>query len=156
MKKISGATFYFKVLFPTIWVGGLLVIFGMILFGPKPEDAGPLDTIVPLMMMGFMMVVGLVSFKKLLWSCVDQVHDAGDSFVFRKGGIEQRVALIDVVNISYSVGSPSRATIRIRHAGSLGKDLSFFLPARMNPMAKAPLLDDLIDRVDAAKLRHRS
>jgi hypothetical protein len=147
MKKISGSTFYFKKLFPSIWFGFLaFFIITAALSGAMAESF--MFVVVP----AFMLVFGFLFFKKLLWDLADEVYDEGDSLLFRKGGKEQRVYLKDIINISHTqMQSPEKVVLHLREEGAIGKELAFNPPMRFNMFAKNPIVNDLIDRVDRAK-----
>ncbi|WP_445426063.1 hypothetical protein [Alishewanella sp. HL-SH06] len=147
MKKISGSTFYFKKLFPTIWFGFLaFFIITAVLSGATAESF--MFIVVP----AFMVVFGFLFFKKLLWDLADEVYDEGDSLLFRKGVKEQRVFLKDIINISHTpMQSPEKVVLHLREEGAIGKELAFNPPMRFNKFAKNPIVNDLIDRVDRAK-----
>ena len=147
VNKISGSTFYFRRVFPTIWFGflGLFIIIA-IASGAVEKDL--ISLIAPLMMMVF----GYFLFKKMVWDLADEVIDAGELLIFRKGGKEQRVNFRDIINISYAqMSSPERVVIHTRVEGPLGKELAFSLPMRFNPFAKNPLVNELIYRMDRVK-----
>ena len=98
--------------------------------------------------------MGYGLFKKLVWDLADEVFDAGDRLIFRKGGLEQTVRLEEITNIDYAqFHSPERITIHVRSPGLLGKELVFNPPMRSNPFSKCPLVADLIDRVDRTRRR---
>src|SRR5262245_38022862 len=146
MTKISGSTFYFKKVFPAIWFGFLA--FFLVTAVPAAGGEAPLFLIVPVVMAIF----GYVLFKKLVWDLADEVLDAGDRLVFRKGGQEQVVRLEDVINISHTpLHSPERITLHLRTPGPLGKELVFNPPLRKNPFSKCPLFYELMERVDKAR-----
>jgi hypothetical protein len=148
MTKISGSTFYFKKLFPAIWFGFLA--FFLLAAAPASGGESILFYIVPVAMAIF----GYGFFKRLVWDLADEVYDAGDRLVFRKGGQEQIVRLDEITNIAYShLHSPERITIHVRSPGLLGKELVFNPPMRSNPFSKCPLVSDLIERVDKARRR---
>jgi len=148
MTKISGSTFYFKKLFPAIWFGFLA--FFLVAAVPAAGGEAPFFVIVPVAMAIF----GYFLFKKLVWDLADEVYDAGDRLIFRKGGREQVVRLEEITNIDYAqFHSPERITIHVRSPGALGKELVFNPPLRGNPFSKCPLVSDLIERVDKARRR---
>ncbi|WP_308367665.1 MULTISPECIES: hypothetical protein [unclassified Microbulbifer] len=147
MKKISGSTFYFKKLFPSLWFGFLAIfLFTSLVSGAAKESL--LSLSVPIIMAIF----GVVLFKDLVWDLADEVFDEGDSLLFRKGGKEQRVYLNEVINVSYvKMSSPEKIVIQVRSNGAIGKELAFNPPIRLNPFSKNPIAEELIDRVDRAR-----
>jgi len=148
MVKISGSTFYFKILFPTFWFGFLgFFMLVPILSGGLIESFFH-SVIMPLVMATF----GFFIFKNLVWDLVDEVYDSGDSLLFRKGSKEQIVKLCEIINISDSQFTfPERITISLRNEGPLGKDLVFRPPLRYFTFTKNKLVRELIERVDKAK-----
>ena len=145
MTKISGSTFYFKKVFPSVWFG-FLGFF--LLVGASSGHAPPFFFIVPVVMAIF----GYTFFKKMLWNLADEVVDAGDHLIFRKGDKEQRVRLEDIINISYMhMSSPEIVTLHVRSPGPLGTELAFNLPARLRLFSKSPMVAKLIERVDRAR-----
>lgn len=147
MKKISGSTFYFKKLFPSVWFG-FLAFFVIAAAASGAMSESFLFAVVPI----FMAVFGFIFFKKLLWDLADEVYDNGDSLLFRKGNKEQRVFLKDIVNISYTqMQSPERVVIQVRENGEIGKELVFNPPIRFNVFSQNPIVSELINRADRAK-----
>jgi hypothetical protein len=96
---------------------------------------------------------GFLVMKKLVFDLVDEVWDAGTELLIRNKGREVRVPLTEIVNISYSPTNPQRqATLSLRQPTTLGREISFVPPPRWVPFARSPVIDDLIQRVDAARL----
>jgi len=144
MKKISGSTFYFKKLFPSIWFGflGFFVLIVLV------SGIG-IESIIFLAIPIVMAIFGYVLFKKMVWDLADEVYDEGDSLKFIKGNKEQRIALKDIKNINYThMASPERIVIQTRVEGSIGKELAFTPPFRFNMFSKSPIVAELIERVD--------
>jgi hypothetical protein len=101
-----------------------------------------------------MAVFGYFLFKKLIFDLVDEAWDAGDHLLFKNQGIEERIRLEDIMNVSYSVlTNPPRVTITLRTPSRLGKEITFSPPASLNPFKKSPIFNDLIQRVDNARPR---
>lgn len=147
MKKISGSTFYFKKLFPSVWFGILAFFLITSLFSGATSESF-MFLVVPV----FMAIFGFFFFKKLLWDLADEVYDEGESLLFRKGSKEQRVHLKDIINVSYAqMNSPERVVLQVRTDGEIGKELAFNPPMRFNPFSKNPIIVELIERVDRAK-----
>ena len=147
MKKISGSTFYFKKLFPTVWFG-FLVFFFFISLTSGASGASVMFLVVPVIMAVF----GYFFFQKMVWNLADEVYDYGDFLEFRQGQKTQRVSLNEIINIDYShMSSPERVVIHTRQAGAIGKELAFCLPMRIHLYSKSPLIKELIERVDAAR-----
>ena len=145
MNRISGSTAYFKVVFPIIWFG-FLAFF--ILGGIRAETFDLMFVLAPLAMALF----GAFIMKKLVWDLADEVYDCGSYLLFRTSGIEQKVLLSEVVNLSHSqFSSPKRITLHLRAPGTLGSELTFNPPMRLNPFSKSDLVSSLIHRIDKAR-----
>ena len=152
MKKISSAlTFFFKRVFPVLWFGLLALAFlvaATTLFSGKKIDVMSLAVPAILAVLGYFMM------KNMVFDLADEAWDAGDSIVVRNKGIEVRIPLADIINISYSVlTNPPRVTLRLREPSRLGKELSFSPLLCWFPFQKSPLVMDLISRVDEARRR---
>jgi hypothetical protein len=80
MRRISSkTTFWYKRVFPAIWVGFLLIFIGIAVSGAGSRgDLSSMAPFVigPLAMIGF----GFVFMKKLVFDLVDEVWDDGDDW----------------------------------------------------------------------------
>jgi hypothetical protein len=104
--------------------------------------------IMPAIMMGF----GYFVMQRLVFDLVDEVWDDGDTLVVKNRGQEQRIALTDVKNVSYSPWvNPPRVTLLLRRPTIFGHQVVFCAPLRFVPFASNSTIDDLIDRIDAAR-----
>lgn len=151
----SKQTFFVKRMFPILWLGivGLGVAMPF-LVPPKPKNlavhAPPpgIFMIVPAMMLG----IGVLLFRKLIWDLADEVEDFGDYLRVRRGSIEERVKLADVMNVSMSqFTNPKRITLRLRKPGAFGDEVAFIPQApvfRLNPFTRNAIAERLIRRVD--------
>ena len=148
MEKISGSAFYFKKMFPVVWFGFIAFFLALGVFSGAIEES-VMFLVVPVLLAVF----GFIFFRKLFWDLADEVYDEGNSLLFIKGGEEQRVLLEDIVNISYSqMSSPERVVLKVRTGGPIGRELAFLPPFRLIPFSKSPLITELIERVDHAKI----
>jgi hypothetical protein len=154
MRRISSRmTFFNKRVFPVIWFGFLILFVGVSLFsGAGRNAASPFPfLIVP----AIMIVFGYFIMKKLVFDLVDEVWDDGDSLVVKNRGEEQRVALSDIKNVSYSpFMNPPRVTLSLRQPTVFGDQITFGAPMRFVPFSTSPIINDLIDRVDLAREKH--
>ncbi len=146
MQRISSRwTFYFKRVFPVVWFGflGILCFVTLRSGAPFPFAIFPL----------IMAVFGYFLMKNLVFDLVDEVWDAGAELVVKNAGREERVRLTEIVNVSYTVmTSPQRVTLTLRQPASSGKkEVTFAAPAVWVPVAKSPIVEDLIWRIDAAR-----
>ncbi len=104
-------------------------------------------------------VFGYFVHRYFVGSLVDEVRDGGSFLLVRKGDLEQRIELRDIVNVSFqSFVNPPRVSLLLRTAGPLGKEVVFSpkLGFRINVFANAPLVDELIARIDAARTAGRN
>lgn len=151
MRRISSSwTFFYKRIFPAIWFGFLVVFLGISLFAGS-HSAAP--ALVPLLIGPvIMIVVGYFIMKKLVFDLVDEVWEDGDTLVVKNRGQEQRVALADIKNVSYSpFVNPPRVTLSMRRPTIFGDKITFGAPVRLVPFSTSPIINGLIDRVDAAR-----
>ncbi len=92
--------------------------------------------------------------RALIFDLVDEVWDAGDALVVRNRGAEDRIALSDIKNVSYSpMMSPPRVTLSLRRQSVFGSVVTFCAPLRFIPLTTSPIIDKLIERIDAARRR---
>ena len=143
-------TFFYKRVFPAIWFGFLILFVAV----PLVSSAGR-NTTLPLpffIMPAIMAVVGYFLMKKLVFVLVDEVWDDGDSLVIKNRGEEERIALSDVKNVSYSpFMNPPRVTLSLRRSTAFGNEITFNAPTRMVLFSKSPIIGNLIDRIDLAR-----
>jgi hypothetical protein len=149
----SKQTYFSKRVFPALWLGGV-ALFLVNAFLMATFRKGSMDLMfvaVPVVMLVF----GFFFFRKLLWDLADEVQDAGDYLLVRRGSIEQRVPLANIINVSVSqFSNPKRLTLRLRAPCQFGDEIAFIpkMPAfRLNPFARNAIGEDLIKRVDAAR-----
>lgn len=151
----SRQTFFVKRLFPILWLGMVgLGVAVPLLVPPQPKNpavhAPPpaIFMIVPAMMLG----IGVLLFRRLIWDLADEVEDFGDYLRVRRGSIEERVKLSDVMNVSMSqFTNPKRITLRLRKPGAFGDEIVFIPQApmfRLNPFTRNAIAERLIRRVD--------
>lgn len=150
MKKISSKTlFYSKTIFPIVWFGFLAYIF-IISIANRAYEQSPMYFIMP----GFMAVFGYFLMKKLVWDLVDEVYDCGDYLLIKNRGVEESVPFSNIMNVNASMNmNPPRITLRLVRPGTFGQEISFIPAASftLNPLAKNPLAEELIIRVDNAR-----
>lgn len=152
MKRISsGSTFVYKKVFPATWFIFLAGFLGMSLW----NGWGRVNPVV----VGMSVLMGVIAFfvaRHFLWNLADEVTDGGDHLRVRRGSVEERIALSDVLNVSVTVQQqPPRVALRLARPGKLGEEITF-LPAarfRWNPFARNEVAEDLIVRVDRARAK---
>jgi hypothetical protein len=150
VKRISsGSTFLFKRILPAFWFLFLAVFLGSSL-SIGWNRVNPMLIGGPLLMAAILFVVA----KRFLWNLADEVQDGGDHLRIRRGSVEERIALADILNVSVTVQQhPQRIALRLVRPGRLGDEITF-LPAtrfRWNPFARNEVAEDLIVRVDRAR-----
>ena len=149
----SKMTFFNKHVFPAIWFGFLAVFIGIALFSGAGRN--PASLLPVLIAPAIMIVFGYVIMKKLVFDLADEVWDDGDSLVVKNSGQEQRIALSDIKNVSYSpFVNPPRVTLSLRRPTVFGDEITFSAPLRLVPFSKSPVITDLIERVDQARSKH--
>src|SRR5215471_4181260 len=108
MRRISSRwTFVYKRIIPLVFFGILVVFVTFLLLGGQRTGQTPPwpALIIPVLVFAFIFYV----MKKLVFDMVDEVLDAGDALIVRNRGQEERVALSDIMNVSYSpLVSPPR------------------------------------------------
>jgi hypothetical protein len=152
-KRISSRNTYFlKRVFPILWVG-ILGLFVATAFSSAHNARPPLIIfIVPVLLFG----VGYFVMRRLVLDLADEVYDEGDTLRVRFGNDEERIALANIINVSYAgLTNPQRITLTLRAPGRFGREVTFSPPrAFFGPLFRTnPLVNELIERVDAARRR---
>lgn len=152
MKKISsGFTFFHKKIFPLFWFGFIAVFVANVWTLGKGLPKDPMFIAVPIIML----LIGFVILKKLVWDLMDEVYDGGDYLLVKNRGEEERIPLSNIMNVSASTfTNPPRVTLRLVRPGKFGEELTFSPVKKfsLSPFAKHPMIDDLIRRVDQARV----
>jgi hypothetical protein len=155
MRRISsGWTFFYKRVFPIVWCGFIVLFFGTSLYHVSWSDGAVLPfLIVPFLMLGF----GFYFMKKFVFDLVDEVwEDGGDALLVKNRDQQQRIDLADIKNVNYTaLSNPPRVTLSLRRPTIFGEQITFCAPVRLVPFATSPLINELIERVDAARERRR-
>jgi hypothetical protein len=148
----SRATAFYKRGFPVLWFGVLiaLIFLPLIVGFQTGQSAQPMFFVVPIAMMA----IGYYAFKRIIFTLVDQVYDLGDALLVRNGAEEERIALIDITNVGYSpMMNPPQVTLSLRQPSVFGAKVTFCAPIRFVAFGSSPMVDELIQRVDAARRR---
>jgi hypothetical protein len=147
----SRATFFAKRVLPILWFG-FVILFGDVGLANAARGKGD-DTLIVLIFAPILLVAGWLVMKRLFFVLADEVWDAGDALIARKGGREVRIPLVDIVNVNYShTSNPAHITLQLRNESPLGTEICFLPPGvRLNPYAPPPLAKQLIARIDAAR-----
>jgi len=151
MRRISSKwTFFYKSVFPIFWFGFIILFLVVALFVPMRSGQSP--PIPALIVPTIMFVVGFFLMKKFVFDLADEVWEDNDALIVKNRGQEQRIALRDIKNVSYSpMMSPPRGVLSLRRPTVFGGQIAFCAPVRFVPFATSPIIDDLIDRIDAAR-----
>jgi hypothetical protein len=113
---------------------------------------GPVSPIPALIVPTIMFVVGFFLMKKFVFDLADEVWEDNDVLIVKNRGQEQRIALRDIKNVSYSpMMSPPRVILSLRRPTVFGGQIAFCAAVRFVPFATSPIVDDLIDRIDTAR-----
>ena len=150
MRRISSRGFFFyKTILPPLWlaVGALLVFvassairagLAMFLFWPA-----------------IAWVLGCLLMRKLVLNPAAEVWDAGDALLVKKGNQEELILLSNIMNVAYSTfpNSSPLVTLMLRQACRFGKEVSFYPRGWYFPLAKGPIIDELIQRIDQQRRR---
>jgi len=150
MERISSQfTFFNKWLFPAVWFGFL----GFFMYDSLRDGAAQSDPMFLIIPLG-MAVFGFFLMRKLAWDLADSVDDCGSYLLVRRGRVVARIELANVMNVSASTfQNPPRVTLRLVKPSELGKEVSFSpkSPFSLNPFARSPVAEDLIERVHQAR-----
>jgi hypothetical protein len=150
MRRISSkATFFYKRVFPLFWFGFIAFFVLSDLFATRRT---PLELTPFLLVPVVMVVFGFVLFRRLVFDLVDEVWDDGDELIVKNAGIEERIALKDIINVGFStMTNPERVTLTLREPSRFGKEITFSPPRRLLTFARSPIINELIESVDAAR-----
>ena len=148
MVRISSkSTFYYKWIFPAVWFGFLaLMAVNVARSQFASGEFSPLVLLFPVMA-----VFGYFIMRALIFDLVDEVWDDGDALVVRHRGAEDRIALRDIKNVNYAMGSPPRVTLSLRKQSIFGSKVTFCAPLRFIPLTTSPIIDELIERIDTGR-----
>jgi hypothetical protein len=152
MRRISSKmTFFYKRVIPVVWFGFLILFIAIPLVSSRGQIPGQLLFLLVPIALG---VFGYFLLKRTIFNLVDEVWDDGDTWLIKNGGREERVALRDIKNLSYSTFvHPPRVTLAIRQPTVFGDEIGFIPPVSFAPFSKSPVINDLIDRIDQARQR---
>lgn len=161
MKTISASfqTLFVKRVLPVVWLGavGMMVAVSLGIVGKAPplqRGDALLATLPPLAFA----VVGFFLFRKLYAPLADEVRDAGDALLVRRGAQTRRVPIGQIINVNYGTASgEARIVLRLAVADADGDEIAFISSGRrtfsITKPTRDPVAEDLIARVDAARRR---
>ena len=155
MRRISSRmTFFNKRVFPALWFGFLILFIAVPFVSSASRNAPPPFPF--LIFPAVMTIFGYFIMKKLVFDLVDEVWDDGDSLVIKNRGDQERIALSDIKNVSYSMMmNPPRVTLSLRRPTAFGDEITFGTPVRFVPLSTSPIIKDLIDRIDLARQKNK-
>ena len=143
-------TFFYRRIFPIVWYGVLALIFVAGFF--KVLNTGWASNLPFLAVPLVMAVISYTFVNKLQANLADEVFDAGDALLVRRGSRKERIALADIKNVNYiPFMSPPQVSLSLRRPGAFGDKIVFFMPLRIVPQASDPVIEALINRIDAAR-----
>jgi hypothetical protein len=154
----SRMTFFYKRVFPVVWLGFLAVMTAILVFvstlgGPKAPPVAV--AIVPVFLMAF----GYVLVRKLIFDLMDEVREYETYLTVRYRGQEDRIDLANIMNITFTpMMSPPRATLVLRNPGKFGKEVTFcplipFFHSLKTLGFKNAVVNELIEKVDARRMK---
>ena len=152
MKRISSKwTFFYKRIFPVIFMGFLgffvLTMISSAIAGERVEEV-----VFSMFVVLFLLIVLVIVMKLLVWDLVDEVWEGRDFLLVKNKQQEQRIALSEFMNVSYSgYVNPPRITLMLRKPSKFGSEIAFIPLFRMFPFTMPPFAKDLIKRIDAAR-----
>jgi hypothetical protein len=158
-KRISSrTTFFYKKWFFVLWLGIAAVFLTLGIVGVVtqsfPRKDLPAFFIIP-------SVFAAVSpiFRRLFKDLIDEVYDGGDHLILKNGNDEELLSLTNVMNVGASrFEKPPRVTLRLVKPGRFGSEVSFLVERQslLDPFVRNVVVDDLIVRVDRARMRRVS
>jgi len=156
MQRLSAkGTSFAKRLVPTVWFGGVAVwvVLGLVVaFGNRQWHIA----MIAVGMGTVMSLGGYYIARTFLFDLVDEVLDDGNELVVRKNGQEDRIPVINIVNVNYERWiNPQRITLTLREPCLFGDEVTFAPPPR-SFSRRSPIPDELIKRIEDAKEAHRS
>jgi hypothetical protein len=132
-----------------MWFGFLAVFFIVSIIGLLAKAQIPIAFLILPVAMG---IFGYFLMRALVFDLMDEVWDEGSSLLIKNGGIEERISLRNIKNISYTTfTNPNRVTLSLRVPGQFGSEVSFCPLASWIPFRKNKDIVDLIERVDKAR-----
>ncbi|WP_266172113.1 hypothetical protein [Dyella subtropica] len=155
MRRLSSpSTFFYKRVFPVLWLAFVAVFMAIMLFGAdlRRQDIWPFLCL-PLLMSG---TFGFL-FWKLISDLVDEVWLDGASLLVKNRDEQARIDLSQVMNVNATeMVNPRRVTVMLRGDSRFGRNITF-IPASPRGFFTAfkmdPIAADLIEKVDAARRR---
>lgn len=157
LRKISSRrTWFYKAVFPVFWFGIVALILGAVSIGclQTTHSVPAAALFVPV----FMLVLGYVLMKKLIFDMADEVWEGHDFLKVRFGDAEEQIPFANIVNVNYMMMNPPRATLTLRDPCRFGKEIAFSpLTSWADFFAslhfRNTVTDQLIQKIDAQRQR---
>jgi hypothetical protein len=143
----SGFTTFHKRIFPAVPLLGAAALFLGDVFKGTISGA---TLVGPLLIGIFCLGIGF-----RVWDLVDEVYDCYDHLLVRNRGLEEAIPLSSVMNVSESAApNYRRITLRLVEPCAFGREIAFWpaIEFSLNPFSRSSFVDELIDRVDRARL----
>lgn len=155
----SRMTFFYKRVFPLICLAIFPGIFAVALFTVllHAQPGGHVQAAIQAAMK--MIAVSLIPSVLLFWfarrqtlALADEVLDAGDALLVRRGDQQERIAFSDIKSVSYVYNGrgPSKVTLAMRRLTIFGDSVIFQAPLDSVKPGGGPIVDNLTHRVEAA------
>ncbi len=144
----SQSTFFVKRVLPALWFGGLLY------FAVNSALAGDIGAYWPFVLAPMLIAaITYFAFRALIWRLADQVILVAGALLVRQRGQDHRIALSDVIAVSFTrFSNPSYLSLRLR-AGHVDGDMLYFIPRAqftLNLFAPNKVCDTLHSAIERA------
>jgi hypothetical protein len=97
---------------------------------------------------------GYLFMRSAVFDLADEVFDDGDALLVRFGKTKHRIALTEIVNVSYSpTMSPPRVVLALRETLKFGKQVAFSAPITLIPFTKSAVISELVEHINVSKKR---
>jgi hypothetical protein len=145
MRPVSSKiTFFYKRLLPIVRLFGIL-LFLLIAY----LDLSGIDPSIKIIMIVAMLIMLFIFWFKVSGDLADEVLDAGNALVVRRGGQEERIELSDIKKIKYDPWMQLPVvTMSLRRDTAFGNRVTFFAPLSFRG---SPVIHDLVERIEAAR-----
>lgn len=151
-RRISSRfTFFLKRIAPTAAFGSAL-LHPAIVFSAFVEELPPLAWFFVLggVSVG-VCVFGWLTRDVVIFDLADEIIDEGDSLLVRKENREERIHLSNLDSVRCNIFFfPDKVTLILKKPSGFGQEIAF-LQRLFIPHFKSPIIQDLIDRIDAKR-----
>jgi hypothetical protein len=105
--------------------------------------------VVPTFVLGYLAAAAFVLARPFVGRQPDIVYDCGDALVVVTSGQAEQIPLSKIDRVTVHTYAKQRITVTLREPAD--REITFSLPAMFNPFARSPIVDDLVERIDAAR-----